>query len=633
MFLKLIIHSKLADFLFSSQKEPAEFYLKSLLEKFFLKIKSDTFEISPPKNFLYLNQILENFKNEFSNFLGSSLPPYSFLLTKNINKVEIPEIFRAGKIYTETPLKEGIEFILKTEKIFYKIIPWKNLWEVIIPSTVDPKIEFFYKDLFWTGKYDFCFFCKSTWHHSLECPSFSETEPRKILQLALQFSFKELSQLLWEGIYRDNFSYEKLKYFYVRNFYLLPDFLKIVFFVSHTIQNWSQFKINLEIPLKGGRIGLGLEYLMKKELESAKIKFLEVSDDPKAYLGLTLIEILKKDYKTALYYIEETLTKIKTPFLKSYCLFLKGYIYELTDFSIIADEFYKSALEIDSFCLPALYHLNVLKYKEGNPLSQIIFSFNHSYLLYWSYLEPLFIKEQKLLEEYLYEKILEKQEEGTKRLKEVEEKYHKIKTLFFEKEKKEYEEKLSHLRTYIYKQNLDSIEKVSQKALEINLEFQGYIYRKIKTLQEDLKAIKENARVFQNFWQRYPYRYEDTNFGKELKELLNLINKIDIKLKRKDPSDVLSTVISEIELGKQKVENLKNQKEKLIKKWNFRIKLADFLRNFTLSEIALTTFYIILPYFTVFKNLEKFLNLYSFLFFSFVLLIVFILLSYFKHYE
>ncbi len=633
MFLRLIIHSKLADFLFGLQKESAEFYLKNQLENFFLRIKRDTFEISPPKNFLYLNKILENFKTEFSNFLGSSPPPFSFILSKNINKVEIPEILRAGKIYMENSLKDGIASILEAENIFYKIIPWKNLWEIVLPSTVDPKIEVFYKDLFWVGKYEFCLFCKTTWHPSLECPSFSETELKNIFQSALQLPFKQLSQFLWEGIYENNFSYEKLKYFYVRNFYILPEFLKLIFFASDTLQNWSQFKIHLNVPIKGGKLGLGVEYLMRKELENARIKFLEASEDPKANLGLALIEILKKDYKNALYYVEEALNKIKTPFLKSYFLFLKGYLHELIGFSIIADEFYKAALEIDFLCLPAFYYLSLSKYKEGKPLSEIIFSFNHPYLLYWSYLEPLFIKEQRSLEEYLYEKIFEKQEEGTKRLKEAEDRYHKIKVFFSEKEKKEYEKRLSDLRESLYKGSLDNIEKASQKALEIDLEFQGYIYKKIKSLQEALKVLRENAIVFQRFWQRYPYKYEDITFGKDLKELWDLINKINIKIKRKDPSDILSILISEIDSGKQKVENLKIQKEKLIKKWNFRMKLANFLRNFTLSEIALTIIYIILPYFPGFKNLERFLTPSSFLFFSFILLIIFISLSYLKHYE
>lgn len=111
------------------------------------------------------------------------------------------------------------------------------------------------------------------------------------------------------------------------------------------------------------------------------------------------------------------------------------------------------------------------------------------------------------------------------------------------------------------------------------------------------------------------------------------MQKIEVKLKRRDPTDVLSALFSEINSCKKMIENLNIMKEDLIKKWNFRIRLANFLKNFTLSEIFLASFYIIFQYFPISESIKNVLNFPSFLFISFIFLIICILLSYFKHYN
>ena len=122
-------------------------------------------------------------------------------------------------------------------------------------------------------------------------------------------------------------------------------------------------------------------------------------------------------------------------------------------------------------------------------------------------------------------------------------------------------------------------------------------------------------------------------FGRELKNLSDLMQKIEVKLKRKDPSDVLSVLFSEINSCKKLIENLNIMKEDLIKKWNFRIRLANFLKNFTLSEIFLASFYIIFQYFPISESIKDILNFPSFLFISFIFLIIGTLFSYFKYYD
>jgi len=111
------------------------------------------------------------------------------------------------------------------------------------------------------------------------------------------------------------------------------------------------------------------------------------------------------------------------------------------------------------------------------------------------------------------------------------------------------------------------------------------------------------------------------------------VQKIEVKLKRKDPLDVLSLLISEINSCKEKAETLKTLKEDLIKKWSFRIRLADFLRNFSLLEFIIASIYIIIPYLPISGSFKNFFNTSSFLLISSLLLIICLIFSYFKKYD
>jgi len=632
-YLKIIKHQKLIDFLFRAQASSAEIFLKDLLSRRIVRVNKNIYRLNL-EDILYLDKILEEFKTEFSPLLKSAPIPFSFLLTKSQTEKISDTILRAGKIYLEdSSTKEGINSFLKHSNIFYKIDSWKNLWELILPSTVDPKIELFYKDIFWYGSKGPCFFCKTPWHDSLNCPSLLDPEPRNTFLSSLTFHFREISQLLWEGICEENLVSNKLKYFYIRNFYLLPEFLKIVFYRYDMVETWGHLKLDIETPFRGGNLGLGLEYLIKGNFDNAKREFSEIEDDFRASIGLALINILNKDFKSALYYIEKAFFQVGTPFLKSYLLFLKGYFHEYIGETFIVDEFYKEALEEDSTCLPALYYFNLAKYVKGSPLSEILVYFNHPYLLYWSYLEPLFIKDQRELEEFLYEKIAEKREQASQRLKETEDRYHKIKIFLSDLEKKEYEERLSQIRENIHKGGLGLIESGYSKALEMDLELQGYIYRIIQNLREDFEKVKSDYKNLSSFWRKYPYKYEDISFGKELKVFSDLVQKIETKLKEKDPTDVLSLLISEINSCKKEAETLKALKENLIKKWSFRVRLAYFLEIFSLLEFITASIFIIFPYLPISGILKNFFNISSFLLVSFLLLIICIFFSYFKKYD
>ncbi len=630
-YLKIIKHPKLINFLFQAQSDAVEIYLKDIFSQNLPKVDKDLYKINP-ENVLYLDKVLEDFKNKFSPLLKSTLPPFSFMLSKEQIRNFPNLLLRAGKIYLEKSIKNEIDSALRNSKIFYKIKPWRDLFELVLPSTVDPKVEVFYKDLFWIGGKKTCFFCKLPWHESSKCPALSDPEPRNTFQSALNIPFKNLSQMLWEAISEGDFSFEKLKYLYLRNFYLLPEFLKLVFYRYDALETWGHFKLDIEAPIRGGNLGLGLEYLMKGNLESAQREFLKTEEDFRSSIGLILVSILKNDTKSALYYIEKALSQVNTPFLISYLLFLKGYIYEYTGEIAIAEEFYKDALEKDVTCLPAFYYQNLIKYQKGTSLSEILAYFNHPYFLYWSYLEPVFIRDQKELEELLYGKIAEKREQAVQRLKEAEDRYYKIKPFLSEEEIKEYEERLNKVRENAHHGGLGLIEISYKQALELDLEFQGYIYRFIKNLKNEFGKIKDSLKTLLSFWERYPYKHESPYFGKDLKTLSELVQRLEAKLKRRDPTDVLSSIVSEIDSCKSLVENLNHAKGDLVKKWNFKMKVANFLKTFSTLEFLIASLYIISPYLPISETLKSFFNFSSFFFVSFILLIFCLFVAYFKDY-
>ncbi len=632
MFLKIIGYKNFINFIFKTKASEVKLHLEDLLQNNFNKIDKNLYKIDP-KKLIKLNEIITNLKEQFLNFLESAPLPFTFFLADSPEKLPNSEKLRAGKIYFESALKSKIESQLKNIKIFYRIQPWRNFWELIFPATVDPKLKLFYKDIFWTGKQNFCFFCNTTWHDFSNCPALSESEPRKIFDKALELNFSELAQILWEGITKENLSFDKLKYFYVRHFYLLPEFLKIVFFKSESIDSWSKIKLNMSAPVRGGSLGIGLEALIKKDLNMAEKRFMEVEEDFRASIGLFFVSLLKGDMIKCFYYLENALSKELNNFIKSYLLFWKGYIKEMQNDDISALELYKKAFETDRTCLPAFYRFNLIKYKrEEDDIEGILSYFNHPYLIYWGYLEPLLIKDQKTIEKFLEKKFLEKKEIASQRLKEAEDLYYKLKELMSEDERKEYEEKLKNISNKIYNGGIGIIEKAADNAMDLTLEFRAYVYNKLKIVQEEFKRLEEEYNFLALFWQKYPFKYEDVIFGKELKDLSELINRISTLLKRKNVTDFLSQILSDLKTCRMKIDILKELKEKLNKKWIFRRRLADFLKTFTVLESFLVFIYAG-SFLINLESLENILNFPMFLILSLLFLVICLIVSYLKHYE
>ena len=70
MYLKIIWHRRLLEFLFKTQVEDAIIFLEDLLSHF--KKIENFFEL-PSDSILYLNEVIEKFKNRYYKILDSSL--------------------------------------------------------------------------------------------------------------------------------------------------------------------------------------------------------------------------------------------------------------------------------------------------------------------------------------------------------------------------------------------------------------------------------------------------------------------------------------------------------------------------------------------------------------------------------
>jgi len=632
MFLRLITHQKLNQVIFKTRTLETETYIEDYLQEVFHKVSKGLYEIEP-KKLPELNQVISSFKEHFLHFIGVAPPPFSFFVTSD-PKFLPKTLLRPGKIYFPPKLKGEVLNAFKGVKTFYRIDPWYDVLELVLPSTVNEKLDLFYKDVFFAGKHSkFCFFCNTNWHTTSQCPALKDPSPRHTFNKTLEMNFLELSQTIWDGISRDNFSYDKLKYFYTRYFFLFPEFLKLLFTKGKSIDNWTQLNLTTEAPLISGSLGLGLDALIRGDIALAEKHFEETEGDCRAYIGQMFVNILKEDWNRALYFLESALSKADSSFVKTYLLFMKGYISEITGDEVNAIELYKRVFEIDRTCLPAFYRLSVLKYaREEEVIERTLSYFNHPYLLYWCYLEPFFIKEQKLIEEFLEKKLTEKRETATQRLKEAEDLYHKLKTVMTKKEREEYEEKLKKIRNDIYSGGVAVIEKASDKALDLTLELRAYTYNKIKNIRSELEEVKKEYELLAVFWKRYPYKGEDFVFGKELKSIADLLTRINKRLLKKDVSGILNVIMSELETVKKKLDRLKSLQEELNKKWIFRRRLADFLKNFTVIELFLVVLYV-LSYFETFKGLGSFLDFPMFLVFSFLSLIICLVIAYFKNYE
>ncbi len=625
MYIKPVFWDNLLFFLLKGREEEAKFFVEERLTLHSTKVEKRFYQLVKG-NLDFLNRIFDEFKTNFKYYLNSAPPPFSIFLLKEPKEILKAPFFRAGKIYFSPGIKKEVEDLLKKINFFYKVETWFKNYELIFPATVDQKLLLPFKDVFWTGSQKPCFFCGSTLHAHTNCPGLKILEPGKAFIDIISHNFNELGELLWEEV-RKGFTGEK-DFFSPRYFYFLPNFLKVIFFKSHEISSWSGFKVDAPSPVRGGDLGLGLDFLIRGELDKAKVHFDSAEEGPLGNLGLFFVNLFKKTYDVALYYLESVIEEVKNRFVKSYAYLLKGRLHEVLGDTITAEEMFREAIKVDNTCLPARFHFQLIKYGEGGEFRDLSKLLDHTHCMYWLFLDPFLIKDQKELEELLFDKISEKRELAVQRLKEAEDKFFDVKDILKENKRKEYEAKLKELHKKIYQGGIGAIEKASELALELSLELQGLFFSRIKELNSALEEMKNMYEKFRNFWNKYPYKTLEPYFGTKLKELAHIIESINKKLMSSKRNKMLKLVIKEIETGEKLIKELSELEGELRKKWIFRKRLYYFLRSFSILESILLSLYIALKYFS--ETGSELLNPFSFIVVSFIVMIFCLINAYFK---
>lgn len=621
MFLKILENKVLLRWLFGPKLRDLRIVLEDHLSKFLYKRDHNLFE-TQDLNIRELNNCLFYIKDHFAQELGSAPLPLTFLIFEN----EIPLStlhFLPGKIYFTRELKDYIEKSLSQTQLFYKIEPIEeNLFELLLPPTVPPKLKFPFKEIFYVPLERSCFFCGTYCHESKECPGLSVENPLDKFKGYLELSFENLTIKLKEAYQIAPYKDEFFQGFWGRHFYLFPSFLKYLFYYPQEISFWSAIYEPFAFPIKGGELFLALENLTRGNLSSAEVTFKNFEGEFLGELGLIMVNILKEDYTKALYHIENALSQAVTPFSKSYLIFLKAYLYHYKQDLLLAEDLYNEALKIDSSCLPAFYFLQLLRYENHEPWQKIFPFFQNPYIVYLAFLEPKFIKHQRELEENLEKIFYSYKEEALKRLKELEDKYHHLSEILTEDDQIAYDERIKRIRNSLYSGGLHLIESASKASLELLLELNSYVFATTKRLKSQWRKLQDRYLVLNNFWQKYPYKEEEVHFAKKLLHISNLLEKTGNKLKRAEISKELKWIKKELSQTLTLIEDLEKNREELIKKWRFRTKLRKFLIRFGLSEGAILLLYFLSIFWERGEFTKRIFTLGNFFLVSFFLFIL-----------
>ncbi len=583
MFLRFLPHQNYARLVFTYRARNLLELLPHLLAEAFSAVETNLYQINGKLS--KVNELLFQYKEHFPKELGSAPPPFSLLLLKEKTFPSLHKPLRPGKIYIEPSLRDEVEDLLKKANIWFSLLPYGNLLELDFPATVDSKLYFPMKDLFLVPHEKRCFFCGSYSHPTPSCPGLTEREPTRIFYHMLTLSPWTLAEKLNQALVEEKEDEVSLKSFFCRYFFNFPAFLPILFYRFNEINSFIQIPLELSTPVRGGDLGLGVEDLMAGRIEQAEKRFQEVEEgDFRRELGLAMAKILKEDFTKAIYFLELALTFTKNTFLIGYLFYLKGAIYfQLGDRSL-AEENFQNSLKEDPTCYPALFFLSLCHYLMEESFEKVTPYFHHPYVLYLAYLEPLFIRLEKELEETLDNIFLSFKEEAISRLKEAEDRFHSLKEVMPEEIAKDYQERLKSLSQDINQGGLALVERASKATLELGLELSGYVIGRTKKIKKELDSLYVLYQKLSDFWQKYPYKLEDKAFGQDLKISGDLIQRMERRLRRSDLTKELKFLEIEIKKLQDLINNLLNLQKELEKKWQFRTRLYGFLKRFSLAE-------------------------------------------------
>ena len=629
--LRFFFHESLAAYLFPGRERDFRALVLKHLSAY-LRREGDFFHFAP-EHLATLNKAFSELRSSFSEELGEAPLPFNLLPEKaNVSWL------RPGKLYVSPSMKEALERASKKLGFLLTLKPWQNLLEVILPTTADPEVLFQTRDLLWVGPKGPCFYCGLPWHRNADCPGLKEMVSGKALKAYLYQTLKDLGQSLTQRLLKGELLAKELQGLYARYFYLQPAFLRILYYKVPEWSHFSQVSLGNEIPTKGGHLLIALENLHTGNLKESEKRFMAAGDpsDYRVGLGLGHLAILQEDYERALYYFEELKTENLPPLVQSSILLLKARIYEMQKDFLSAEHFYAEALKRDHSLVPAAYHKFLVSFYLGGTersLFRLSTLLGHPVIFTLAFLEPAFLLFGKELEKELLSRIEKKQAEALTTLQEAEDGLHRLKQLLSEEELSALEDQLSNFREKIYKGCFFELEKVALGAMGLSLEIQGYTYRKIREIREQISEFFSRYHALKRYWASYPYKYGESVFDQRLREVGNRLLRLEQRLGN-DPTKELRSLLKEAANIHSLLEALEQEKKRLEAKRLFRTQLSTFLKVFVVGESLLFLLYFSVPSFLAVTAPELLphlpLSFSSFLGASFLLFILALLRALFR---
>ncbi|WP_022852738.1 AAA family ATPase [Thermodesulfatator atlanticus] len=595
-------------------QEELEKNVKKLLKNIF-HAKDKELDLSP-QDFVGLNTFFANLKKLLGN--SSKILPVSFVSSGQKGLV------RPGRVYLSQKHAEKIKDVLDKWPFTASLIPWKDFFELRFPETSYVETEFSFRDLLLIGPYSPCPFCGLRWHPPGKCPGIKEKEVFEIIFRCLKQSpqtlFKTLNQYFQEGITK-----ETEAFFSKRLFYLRPGFLHFVFAANP--ESYAQMPKKF-LPSRGGNLYLGLEALYQGNISQAKKRFnsFDLNRDIFAILGLLFCSAYEGNITESLFYVEKAKSLAKTPFLKAYLSFWRGWLHEIENKGLEAEEYYQEALRFDRFFWPAKFHLarTLVKFspEKAKNLVTALFQENEAIPLILS--EGAFFPFAPDLEKQITTIFEDCQKEAITKLAQAENNLRPLIKFLPEEDIKELEERIANLRKEIYEGGFLSLILAEKKALELSLELQGYLFRQAKALRGKYQKLKRSYDKLEYFWRTYPYRREEYSYKQKLDLLREELAKLSHFLQG-DVSRSIKPARRQIEKIEEIISALEKEKEEIKQRWQFKKQLNAFLRTFVILETLLFLFFLSIP--ALSNTLgdgspPAFFSLESFIFLSMLILFV-----------
>ncbi|OAG27383.1 tetratricopeptide repeat protein [Thermodesulfatator autotrophicus] len=559
----------------------------------------------------------EKFFSSLQKLLNSSGKPLPVSLVPE----EKEGLFRPGKIYLLPETAKKLRNQVKDWPYPASLIPWQKFYELEIPSTKDSPSKFPLKDLLLLGPFPVCPLCGLRWHKSTNCPGvkgeffeFPSFLLNKTPQAMLTFFLETLT---------NKASKESFKFWSKRLFYLRPGVLKNI--LAANPETWERMpRKGLSGP--GGNFSLALEALYHGHLDESKRRFNEVdsSQELLALLGLIFVAMVKGDYAEAIFNIEKAKTLAQSPFLKAYLSFLRGWLSEIDNKHFEAEEHYKEALKRDRTFWPAKYHLARIYIKispnKARNLALSMTSISEAIPLLLS--EPLFIPFSLELEKEIELFFESRQREAIRKLAQAENALRPITKTIPEEDKNIFQERINELREKIYNGGFKDLIWAEQKAMELSLELQGYLFRKVKKLREKYKELKIEYEKYENYWKNYPYRQDAQEFKSMLDSILKDLRSLNTLFEGN-----ASKRLKQIQLKSKQIEKnlelLEKKKQELEQRRKFLKQLNSFVKIFVILESLLFGIFAAIPFMEHFFKVEKppFFSIEAFLAFSLLILL------------